>query len=252
MVTSVKRAGARVQLGSGRQRPSQVAGPLPLRARRCVTLAAWVAVAGCGAWGLAGCSKGQPSSGGAGSASAIGPLADLPPSSAAPSSSLSGSRLQSDDDCRKARACVEFGACTYKEGRCAATSDEDCARSEWCKRVGDCAAHEGICMVSAKTDADCHGKHGEAGRDLCATEGRCTAREGACDAVHDEDCQKSVVCRERGACTVKYGRCALTNEADCRRSAACTTAGLCKYRETRGVARCVSDKEPEEGEGHSH
>ena len=211
-----------------------------------MALAAWALS------GLAGCSKCQPSSGGTGSASAIGPLAAPRPSGAAPSASLSGSPMQNDDDCRKARACVEFGACTYKDGRCAATSDEDCAHSDWCKRVGDCAAHEGICMVPAKTDADCHGKHGEAGKDLCATEGRCTARDGACDAVHDEDCQKSAVCRERGSCTVKYGRCAVTSEADCRRSLGCTTAGLCKFRETRGVPTCVSDKESEQGEGHSH
>ena len=224
------------------------------RARSATALVpclASMAATACWLAGLAACSKTSREPGAAESGSAVARQAEPPPP-VAPSASASALPMSSDEDCRKARACVDFGACTSRDGRCAATSSEDCARSEWCKRVGNCAAHDGQCVVAATTDAACRSKHGEAGKDLCANEGLCTARDGVCEAATAEDCQKSELCLNRAACTPKDGRCALTSEADCRQSLGCKASGLCKYQETRGTGRCVPEKSTQEGDGHQH
>lgn len=175
-------------------------------------------------------------------------------SAAKPPSSGTAAAVRSDADCRQARACVDFGACTFRDGRCVATRDEDCKAAAFCERAGRCKAHEGVCVIGAATDAACRRGHGRAERNPCRREGRCTAEDGVCVARTDEDCEKSEVCAQFAACSAKDGTCQLLGEEDCKRSAVCRTGGRCVFEEVRGQALCVKPDETDEEDhsGHQH
>ena len=63
--------------------------------------------------------------------------------------------------------------------------------------------------------------------DRCTENGKCTAKDGACQAASDEDCSKSYGCKARGPCTAKDGQCVVGSDADCKQSAACTKEKFC-------------------------
>ncbi|MCC6525074.1 MAG: hypothetical protein IT373_20635 [Polyangiaceae bacterium] len=80
----------------------------------------------------------------------------------------------SDEDCKKARVCRDWGACSARAGVCVATRDEDCEASYIGRRAGQCSvdADAGRCVV--ENDADC--KRAE----VCVRERKCKAEEGWC------------------------------------------------------------------------
>ena len=77
-------------------------------------------------------------------------------------------------------ACLRFGMCTAKDGKCVAASDEDCKNSatRW--------------MTEGRK-----------------TLGACTAKDGECVAGKDEDCLPTPACQDKGLrhCTAKDGKC---------------------------------------------
>jgi hypothetical protein len=149
--------------------------------------------------------------------------------------------------------CSDFGACTYRDNRCVASSDDDCKRSAFCERSGRCKAHGGSCVIGAESNADCRKGHGAASRSPCLLDGQCTAKDGVCVASSDADCQGSKACAEFAACTATDGQCKLLSEADCKRSEVCTKREMCIFKETRGQPLCVKAEQESPGhDGHGH
>jgi len=75
-------------------------------------------------------------------------------------------------ECRK--LCSLVGKCTYRDGKCFASSERECQRSFGCRTAGFCSLKEDKC--AAVTDADC------AGSDMCKQSKKCTAVDGRCEA----------------------------------------------------------------------
>lgn len=65
------------------------------------------------------------------------------------------------------------------------------------------------------------------GQPICTINGRCTAKDGACIAASDGECQKSADCKERGPCTAKDGVCVVGGDGDCKQSEACAAEKFC-------------------------
>jgi len=63
--------------------------------------------------------------------------------------------------------------------------------------------------------------------DQCTENGKCTAKDGVCQAASDEDCKKSYGCKARGPCTAKDGQCVVGSDADCQQSEACAKDKYC-------------------------
>lgn len=64
--------------------------------------------------------------------------------------------------------------------------------------------------------------------------------EGACLAVRDEDCRRSLDCVVAGRCSLRDNYCVATSDADCASSLECDLYG-----------RCVQDTHPVLGAGAS-
>ena len=73
----------------------------------------------------------------------------------------------------------------------------------------------------------------------CAWFGRCTAVDGECQAVHEEDCRASQECTVHASCAVRDGECVVGSDADCAATTRCTERGLC----TAGEEKCVAGKD---------
>ena len=159
--------------------------------------------------------------------------------------------VKSDEDCRRARACQHFGACSYRDGGCYAKTDADCAKSQFCQRAGQCKVHKDRCVIGADSDADCRRNHGKTGRNPCKLSGYCTALGGVCVATSDDDCRQSLACRQSAACTAKDGECLLTSAQDCELSVLCKHGKQCLFKLVDGRGVCYEDKEPEH-KGHNH
>jgi hypothetical protein len=150
----------------------------------------------------------------------------------------------SEEDCKASLACKEHGACKHFEDECA----ESCATTVACRKDGTCTLGPlGTCV--AATDAGCRAST------VCLTEGRCTAKDGACVAT-DASCGARWECRWNGACSASSGRCRATSDADCAPSEGCKASGRCRHRngtcvvaksedcarslECAGAGRCIA------------
>ena len=122
-------------------------------------------------------------------------------------------------DCRKSDHCRLYGKCTWRYGKCMATSDADCQRTASCAQQGKCKALGGACVVGS--DAKCR-KTG-----WCRKEGRCTLKDGKCVVGSDEFCASLIFCKRIGRCTLKDGKCVVGSDADCRQSSECKGNGKC-------------------------
>jgi hypothetical protein len=164
--------------------------------------------------------------------------------------------VRSDEDCRRSRACREFGACAERAGRCYAKTDADCARSMFCKQAGQCKVHKDRCVIAAASDDDCRRDHGANGRNPCKLSGYCTARDGVCLAGSDEDCRQSMACSQSATCTAKDGECVLASAKDCEQSVLCKHGQLCLFKLVEGQGVCYSDKDEDDEhgdhQGHEH
>jgi hypothetical protein len=99
------------------------------------------------------------------------------------------------------------------------------ARREGCTREGRLTPMGRRCM--AASDEDCLASQ------VCTSEGRCTARDGACVATADV-CRKSLLCRNSGRCTLQGDRC-VVGEGDCAQSYLCVKYGECDRSAETGV-----------------
>ena len=62
---------------------------------------------------------------------------------------------------------------------------------------------------------------------LCGSFGKCTAKDGACVAASDAECEQSYDCRQRGPCSAKNGACVVGGDEDCEQSVACAKEKYC-------------------------
>jgi hypothetical protein len=75
----------------------------------------------------------------------------------------------------------------------------------------------------------------------CDWFGRCTAVDGECRAVHEEDCRASQECAVHASCTVRDGECAVGSDADCAKTTRCSNLGLCSAGEEKCIAARDTD-----------
>jgi hypothetical protein len=175
----------------------------------------------------------------------------------------------SEEDCRASRGCTYLGACGLKADKCVPTEDRHCGRLEFCRSIGLCSARDGKCVaaqdadclsaqapklfgqtiarngqcvVPAQTSEECSQPHGKARFAPCELGGgQCTAKDGWCQAVRDEECKPTTECKERGQCTAKNGSCQATRAADCKRAKTCEQSGMCVLRNDRCTVGSDSD-----------
>jgi len=137
-------------------------------------------------------------------------------------------------DCRLQPNCEQLGQCGYQDGQCVLT-DDGCAHSETsCGINGQChLGPAGTCVVL--TDDDCRMPFGMCSacefKGACATEGKCTAENGACVAKSDDDCRSSQQCQFAGKCSLVVDECGAATDADCAASEVCRMAGQCTARD---------------------
>ncbi len=155
---------------------------------------------------------------------------------------LGGSSLREADSTTCTRAfcagvCKNLGLCTpvMESGHCncLALYDSDCAGSPVCKSLYECMAWAGNCVVGAANGC---------GGDPCLKFGACSALDGRCIPLHDEDCQdKSLLCKQKGLCHAcgnhfvcsadgdgfMHMECVALSDADCQQSDACAKEGKC-------------------------
>lgn len=81
--------------------------------------------------------------------------------------------------------CRVHGLCTYKEGKCVATSKAECSRTVGCQKWGFCSEKDGKCV--ALTDADC--RYGSMCKKGHRVYNQCFALNGDC--VSEKVAQRS-------------------------------------------------------------
>jgi len=64
---------------------------------------------------------------------------------------------------------------------------------------------------------------------VCTKLGRCSNINGMCQALRDEDCEKSENCRRYGECEIVNGVCLPGSDAHCEISEICKVHGQCSY-----------------------
>lgn len=110
---------------------------------------------------------------------AIGCKKDTPEENVKPSEPSASTRVHmfpmksasTPPECRG--LCMMVGKCTYRDGKCLATSKEACKRAIGCKTAGLCEVKDEKCL--ATTNEHCERS------ELCATQGRCIAIDGRCE-----------------------------------------------------------------------
>ena len=86
-------------------------------------------------------------------------------------SGMAGVSTATNPECTK--LCRAVGKCSFREGKCYASSEHDCRVSFGCRTAGYCTVHEDKC--AAMSDADC------AGAEVCKLSKKCAARDGRCE-----------------------------------------------------------------------
>ena len=122
-----------------------------------------------------------------------------------------------DQDCEKSVGCTENGycsrqMCTQRGGCslagqkvfrgsyvCAAVTDAHCQASAMCLKEGLCSADKKTGLCIAADNQSC------AASEACGS--RCSAVDGRCVIGSHSDCQKTLACATQGRCTFKDGVC---------------------------------------------
>lgn len=162
----------------------------------------------------------------------------------------------SDADCKATPGCAESGQCSFIDGRCDPGSNADCKQSKSCIEGGYCALGKGDCVRGSQADCDKDSSwkgltvYSEADKRCvpqcrksmqCTSLGKCTEKDGYCQATSDEDCRASEECKRVGNCKAVDLSCSAGSDADCRAATECKTLGNCSHRKRGNFCAPGSD-----------
>jgi hypothetical protein len=102
------------------------------------------------------------------------------------------------DDCQSSSNCKKEGRCHPENGECRPVTDTHCQDSEDCETSQRCVLDKGRCVAPV---ADCKSS------DACVDSGLCSKEGEKCVAASDEDCASSRECRTNGKCIARNGAC---------------------------------------------
>ena len=153
----------------------------------------------------------------------------------------------SEEHCANGIEAARYGRDTFAEGTCVASDGGCAASSQTCKLWGQChpptVTGGASCADDdrdflASRDPACN-KHTcvAVGDDcktaeVCALEGRCTAKDGVCVA-DAASCKASELCQKIGWCGLVGTQCRAAGVADCAGASTCKDHGHCAFARGR-------------------